>query len=756
MQPIAKSVNQAALLETKRKKEEEEERIMTMQRVSREIAGRTLTMETGRMAKQANGAVLLQYGETVVLSAAVAKSEPDPSKDFFPLMVDYREKTYAAGKIPGGFFKREGRPTEKEVLTSRLTDRPIRSLFPDEFKNEVNITVTVVAVDGENPSDIPSMTAASASLVVSDIPFPSPMAGVRVGLVDGNFVAYPTFEEMQTSDLDLILAGTKEKIVMIEAGAKEISEEKMTEAIKFGHEVIKQIVELQEELAGKVNKAKMEIVQPEVPADIVEKVKAAVAGEFEKIFVPSLKQDQSVATKKLFEEKVLPQFDQDAEDFNAGLVKSVFGDLEKKYVRELVLGEGKRPDGRQERDIRQITCEVGVLPRVHGSALFTRGQTQSLSVTTLGSGDDRQIIDALEGESYREFMLHYNFPSFSVGETGPNRGPGRREIGHGALAERALKQVLPSQETFPYVVRLVSDILESNGSSSMATVCGGTLALMDAGVPITAPVAGIAIGLVTAADGRWKVLTDIAGIEDHLGDMDFKAAGTEKGLTALQMDLKISGITDDILAEAFDQAKEARMKILGMIKAAIAEPRQDLSQYAPRITTVKIDPSRIGELIGPGGKNIRKLTEETGAKISVEDDGTVQVASNDAKASQDAVGRIQAMFEEPEIGKVYDATVKKLTSFGAFCEFIPGRDGLCHVSEVTEGFVKSVVDYLKVGFKVPVKVIGVDDRGKVSLSIKQAKEGGMPELPADVERDVIEEPRGDRDRRPRARSGGRR
>lgn len=712
---------------------------MAIEKVTREIAGRTLTIETGRMARQAHGAVTVQYGDTVILAAAVGSQKVKEGQDFFPLMVDYRERTYAAGKIPGGFFKREGRPTEKEILTSRLIDRPVRSLFVKDYFKEVNITVTVLSVDGENATDIPAMIGASAALLISPIPFESTMGAVRVGLIEGQLVANPTLEQLTKSDLDLILAGTKEKIVMIEAGANEISEEQMFDAIKFGHSVIREIIALQEELRKKVGLAKDPIEKAVEPAEIVAKVQKAVQGEFEKIYVPNRKEAVEDALNKLYTEKVLTQFDAAAEGFDEAPVKKAYEKIEKNYVREMILSKGKRPDGRAEREIRKITCEVGVLPRTHGSSLFTRGQTQSLSVVTLGTEDDKQRIDGLEGEMSKSFMLHYNFPPFSVGETGPNRGPGRREIGHGALAERSLSPIVPQPEDFPYVLRLVSDILESNGSSSMATVCGGTLALMDAGVPIKAPVSGIAIGLITGDGGRWKVLTDIAGVEDHLGDMDFKAAGTRKGLTALQMDLKISGVTDDILREAFDQAKEARFKILDAMQASIAEPRASLSQHAPRILMLKINPSKIGEVIGPGGKNIRRICEETGAKINIDDTGTVLIASVDSEGGQRALEQIQAITTEPEIGKIYEGEVQKLAVFGAFIEVLPGTDGLCHISEVTEGYAKNVTDFLKVGMKVPIKVLGIDERGKISLSIKQAKEGGMPELPPDVERDILEE-----------------
>ncbi len=725
---------------------------MSVQKVTRLIGNKQLTIETGRIAKQAHGSVTVQYGDTVILAAAVAAPELKEGQDFFPLTVDYRERTYAAGKIPGGFFKREGRPSEKEILTSRLIDRPIRSLFNKDYLNEVAVTVVVLSIDGENPTEIPSMIASSAALLVSDIPFEARMAAVRVGLVDGEWVANPTHAELEESDVDLVLAGTHDRVVMIEAGAKEVTEEKMLEGIKFGQKVLGEVAELLEELVRAAGKQKKAVVKIVSPTEITDKVKAAAKGQFEKVFSLGSKEEREEATSKLFTEKVLAAFDPTAPDFKKSAVKAAFDKYEKDFVREMILGQGRRPDGRKEREIRKITCEVGVLPRTHGSAVFTRGQTQSLSIATLGSGDDAQRIDALEGEQSKSFMLHYNFPSFSVGEVKPSRGPGRREIGHGALAERALAPIIPDQEVFPYTIRLVSDILESNGSSSMATVCGGTLSLMDAGVPIKAPVTGIAIGLITDDTGRWKVLTDIAGIEDHLGDMDFKAAGTSKGLTALQMDLKIPGVTEEILKESFSQALEARKKILESILQSLPEPRKELSVYAPRITTIKINPSKIGEVIGPGGKNIRKIVEETGAKIDIEDDGTIHVASTNPEASAAAIARIQGVTAEAEIGKVYNTIVKKLMPFGAFLEYLPGNDGLCHISEVTDGYAKSVNEYLRVGQEVLAKAIGVDDRGKVSLSIKQAIPGGLPVLGPDVERDPVDEPRERSDRgRPRSR-----
>ncbi len=725
---------------------------MSIQKISRLIGSKQLIIETGRMAKQAHGSVTVQYGDTVILATAVAAPEIKEGQDFFPLTVDYRERTYAAGKIPGGFFKREGRPSEKEILTSRLIDRPIRSLFNKDYLNEVAVSVIVLSVDGENSTEIPSMIGCAAALLISDIPFDVKMAAVRVGLVDGEWVANPTNAEMEKSDVDLVLAGTSDRVVMIEAGAKEVTEEKMMDGIKFGQRILGEVAQLLEELvrvAGKTKKPIAKVVRCE---DVANKVKAAVKGEFEKVFDLKSKEEREAATVKLYTEKVLAQFDQTAPDFKKSAVKAAFDKYEKELVREMILGQGRRPDGRKEREIRQITCEVGVLPRTHGSALFTRGQTQSLSIATLGSGDDQQTIDALEGKRSKAFMLHYNFPSFSVGEVKASRGPGRREIGHGALAERALAPIIPDQEAFPYAIRLVSDILESNGSSSMATVCGGTLSLMDAGVPIKAPVTGIAIGLITDDTGRWKVLTDIAGIEDHLGDMDFKAAGTSKGLTALQMDLKIPGVTEEILKESFSQALEARSKILEILLKSIAEPRKELSSYAPRITTIRINPSKIGEVIGPGGKNIRKIVEETGAKIDIDDDGTIHVSSSNPESSAAAIARIQGVTAEAEVGRVYQTIVKKLMPFGAFLEYMPGNDGLCHISEVTDGYAKSVNEYLKVGQEVDAKAIGVDERGKVSLSIKQAIPGGLPVLGPEVERDLVDEPSRDRDRgRPRSR-----
>ena len=689
-------------------------------KTAKTITGKNeLIIETGKMAKQAHGAVTVQYGGTVILATVVGASEPDQGKDYFPLMVDYRERTYAAGKIPGGYFKREGRPTEREILNSRLVDRPIRPLFPETFLNEVQIMITVLSVDGENNPDTLSVIGASAALCISPVPFEGPVGAVRVGLIDGNFVVNPTNADMELSELELVLVATRDKVVMIESGAKEISEDRMRQAIEFGMKEILEVIKVQEDLAKQVSPVKWPVPEKKSAADVTTKVEAYLKDRFSSIFQKPSKEAREEATRNLYKELVAT-FDPVAEGYDEKLIKANFDEYEKKYVREMILGKHQRPDGRSFRDLRDINCEISVLPRTHGSALFTRGQTQSLAVTTLGTSADEQVIDALEGESYKRFMLHYNFPPFSVGETGPNRGPGRREIGHGALAEKALSPMLPSQEQFPYTVRLVSDILESNGSSSMATVCGGTLALMDAGVPLKSPVAGIALGLIT--DGsRFEILTDIAGIEDHLGDMDFKVAGTRQGITALQLDIKIKGITTEIINKALDQAYEARLRILDIMSKAIDKPRPELSQYAPRITVLNVNPNRIKDLIGPGGKVIKKIIEETGVKIDIEDDGRVFVASSDAGASEAAIAKIRSLTEEPEVGKIYRGKVRKIMNFGAFCEILPGTDGLVHVSEIADGYVKNVDDFLKVGDIVPVKVVGIDDQGKINLSMKKAK-----------------------------------
>jgi polyribonucleotide nucleotidyltransferase len=726
---------------------------MTSQKVSAVVGNHELILETGKIARQSSGAVTVQYGGTVVLVTVVgARKTEEDERDFFPLTVDYRERTYAAGKIPGGYFKREGRPTEKEILTSRLIDRPLRPLFPKNYLDDVQITATVLSADGENNPDILGIVGASAALLISEIPFTTPVGAVRIGRVGEEWVINPDYQATEEGALDLVVVGTEQKVVMLEAGAKEIREEEMTEAILLGQRTLQSLIRIQKELQAQVGKAKYTFPGREIKPELSEKVGSVVKGEFEKIFGLASKEEREERIEQLYE-KVLAQFDVSRPEFKASEVRYVFDELEKKRVREIILRDGKRPDGRSFQEIRKIDCEIGPLPRTHGSALFTRGQTQSLAVATLGTKSDEQMIDALEGELSKRFMLHYNFPPFSVGEVGPNRGPGRREIGHGALAERALKPVMPSEELFPYTVRLVSDILESNGSSSMATVCGATLALMDAGVPIKAAVGGIANGLVTEGN-EYRVLTDIAGIEDHLGDMDFKAAGTAEGLTALQMDLKIPGISEEILKEALSQAKEARLKILEIMRHAIPEPRKELSAYAPRITTIRINPEKIGAVIGPGGSVIRKIVEETGAKVEIEDDGRVLISATDRTASEAAIERVKAIVEEPEIGKIYQGRVRKIMNFGAFVEVLPGQDGLVHISEIAEGFVNKVEDHLKVGDSVPVKVIAIDDQGKVSLSMTQVKDGEGP--PVVREREPRPEGEGRRrEERPRRREPSR-
>lgn len=709
--------------------------MLNPKQVSFTLGGREIIIETGKIARQASGAVTVKCGGSVVLAAVVGAPESETPRDFFPLTVDFRERSYAAGRFPGGYFKREGKASEHEILVSRLIDRPIRSLFPKNYRSEVSVSLIVLSSDPEVSTDILAMIGASAAIHISDIPYAEPMGAVRVGLIDGELVINPSLADLETSDLDLVIAGTKDKIGMLEAGANEVSEEKMFEAIMFGHKAIQQVVAAQNALFEKIKPVKRVVKGVQINEEYVTKITNALGDEFKKVFGCKTKEEQDKVLGEV-KEKALALFDVESEDFNKADFIEAFAKVEKKKVREGYIKDNKRVDGRGFHDIRQITCETGVLPPTHGSSLFTRGQTQSLGVTTLGTGDDEQTIDSLHGKASKSFILHYNFPSFSVNESKPDRGPGRREIGHGALAERSLAPVIPGPEEFPYTIRVVSDIMESNGSSSMASVCAGTLSLMDAGVPIKAPVSGIAMGLVTEGE-EFRILTDIAGIEDHLGDMDFKAAGTVNGLTALQMDLKLAGINEKILKAAFDDSKKARFTIMKLLTDCIAQPKQDVSEFAPRITTIQVDPSKIGEIIGPGGKNIRKLVEETGAKIDISDDGSVNISAVNKTSVDAAIAKIQAITEEPEHGKTYEAEVKKLTSFGAFCEIIPGKDGLLHVSEMADGFVKSPGDYLKVGDKVTVQVVGIDDRGKVSLSVKAINPAGLPLLPEN-ERVVIE------------------
>lgn len=717
-----------------------------MKRLETVYGRNNLIFETGRMAKQAGGAVTVQYGGTVVLVTAVISKEPSSKTDvsFVPLTVEYQEKTYAAGKIPGGFFKREGRPSEKEILTARLIDRPIRPLFPEGIGHEIQVMALVLSHDGENDPDILAINAASCALGISDVPFDYTIGAVRVGMIEGEFVLNPTFAELEKSPMDLVVVGTRDKIIMIESGMNEVPEDVVLKAIEFGHKNLTFSVELQEKMKRECGRPKAKDIKfNSVEQGLYDKVKELSLNKVKEVELAGSKEEReelmALIAKNTVEALVV-----EGSPYTEGNVKAALAKIEKEDIRRTVIDKRKRVDGRGFKDIREITCEVGVLPRTHGSALFTRGQTQSLSVTTLGTSADEQTIDALEGETSKSFMLHYNFPPFSVGEVRPVRGPGRREIGHGALAERGLKPVMPSKEDFPYSVRLVSEILESNGSSSMATVCAGTLSLMDAGVPIKAPVSGIAMGLVKEND-KAVILTDISGLEDHFGDMDFKVTGTEKGTTAVQLDLKIDGISIDILKAALEQANEARMFILEKIKAVIAAPRQELSQFAPRIVSFKINPDKIRDVIGPGGKVIRKIIEDTGVTIDIEDDGTVNVASADGAALQKALDIINKLTESAEVGKIYTGKVKRIMPFGAFVEILPGQEGLVHVSELSDKYVKNVEEVVKLGDEFPVKLVEIDEQGRLNLSRKQAMPGAVGGEGGSEERDGRD--RSDRRRR---------
>ena len=682
-----------------------------------ELAGRRLTLETGRIAKQADGAIWATYGDTVVLATAVASQNAKPGMDFLPLTGDYQERTDAAGKIPGGYFKREGRPSEREVLTSRLIDRPLRPLFPEGYYFETQVIASVLSADKTGVSDVIGIIAASAALAVSSIPFNGPIAGVKIGRVNGQLVVNPDLETLETSDLHLVVAGTADAVMMVEAGANELPEATMLEAIELAHSEIKKIVAKIEELRKLAGKPKRTVVQEPIDAALTEQVRALVAGPIrEAILIPNKSARQERLDQVLAETVAKLKSDEPNRDRH---VKIIFHGLEYTEVRNMILEKRVRADGRGPADIRPITCEVGVLPRAHGSAVFTRGETQSLAVVTLGTTDDEQRIDALEGEYMRTFMLHYNFPPFSVGEARPLRSPGRREVGHGALAERALKSILPGKDKFPYTVRIVSEILESNGSSSMATVCGGTLALLDAGVPIKEPVAGIAMGLIKEGN-QVLVLSDILGLEDHLGDMDFKVTGTKNGVTALQMDIKIGGITSELMREALAQAKAGRLHILGCMAQALTEPRTKLSAFAPRIFPMKIKQDKIRDVIGPGGKMIRSIIAETGVKINVEDTGDVTIASSDEASAQKAIDMIKRLTEEVEVGKIYLGTVRKIMDFGAFVEVLPGTDGLVHISQLAHHRVKAVTDEVSEGDQVMVKVLEIDKQGKIRLSRKEA------------------------------------
>lgn len=679
--------------------------------------GRPLRIESGRMAKQADGAVVVSYGESMVLVTVVSEKKVREGVDFFPLTCDYQERTFAAGKIPGGFFKREGRPSEKETLTSRLIDRPIRPLFPDGFRSETQVIATVLSHDKENDPDVLAVTGASAALEVSDVPFLGPIGCVRVGRLDGQLIVNPTVSQLDQSDLNLVVAASRDGIVMVEGGAREVSEEVVLDALFFAFQEVQTLLALQDELRAAIGKSKRLVSPLTVDQELLGRLGEIARPKLEEAFRIPTKQERARALQEAEREILAWMASERPDKLSEG--KNLCEELKSRVMREAIVREGRRVDGRGLKEIRPIECEVGLLPRAHGSALFTRGETQALVTATLGTASDEQKIDALIGEQFKKFMLHYNFPPFSVGEVKFLRSPGRREIGHGALAERAIQAVLPDEETFPYTIRVVSEILESNGSSSMATVCGATLALMDAGVPIKAAVAGIAMGLIKEGE-EIRVLSDILGDEDHLGDMDFKVAGTARGLTALQMDIKIGQVTREVMEQALHQAREGRLSILDRMGRAIAQPRPHVSPHAPRIVTLKIKPDKIRELIGPGGKVIRGIVDETGVKIDVEDDGTVIVASADAEAMKRAIDMIQGITAEPEVGRVYKGTVRRIVDFGAFVEILPGVDGLLHISQIGPGRVAKVSDVLKEGDEVLVKVLEVDKSGKIRLSRREA------------------------------------
>ena len=683
------------------------------------VGGRPLTFETGRLAKLAHGAMFVTYGESAVLVTAVSSQER-PGIDFFPLTCEYVEKTYAAGKIPGGFFKREGRLRDVEVLASRLIDRPLRPLFPDGYRKDTQVIATVLSSDKENPTDVLAICGASAALAVSDIPWNGPIAGIRVARVDGDFVAFPTFDQSARADIDLVVAASRDAIVMVEGGADEAPEKDVIDALIFAHREAQPIIDLIERMQKAVGRPKREFTVPTLDEPMRQRIAELCDAELKVACVIREKKQRYEAYGKI-EEKLLATLTAElgAERMAelTRLVKEEFENRKAYVVREMVLSEGRRIDGRDTRTIRPITCEVGLLPRVHGSALFQRGETQAIVTTTLGTSSDEQKIDALTGESWKRFYLHYNFPPFCTGETKFLRGPSRREIGHGALAERAIEKIMPSKEEFPYTIRLVSETLESNGSSSMAAVCGGCMSLMDAGVPIKAPVAGIAMGLIT--DGsRSAVLSDILGDEDHLGDMDFKVCGTEKGITAIQMDIKVEGLSRELMLEALEQARLGRLHILGKMLETLPAPRPELSKYAPRIHTIKVKPEQIRIIIGPGGKTIKGIVDQTGVTIDVEDDGTVNVASSDGEKLRKALEIIEGLTAEPEVGKIYDGIVRRVADFGAFVEILPNWDGLVHISELAYGRTERVEDVCKEGDPLKVKVLSVDSDGKVRLSHK--------------------------------------
>ncbi len=692
-----------------------------IQRLERQFAGRTLSLEFGRMAKLAHGSCLVQYGDTVVLCAVTVDDNPT-KLPFFPLTIEYRERSYAAGKIPGGFFKREGRPSEKEILSARQVDRPIRPLFPDGFMHETQIACFILSADQENDADVLALLGASVALCISKVPFNTPVASVRVGRIKGNWLVNPTFQQLQYSDVDIVVAGSAEALTMVEGAAVEVPEEEILEALQVGHQAIKELCALQLELIAGYNIPDMTWSPVEPDTKLRAKVEALAAARVAEALTLGDKQERNQAMAAVTEDVIGTLTEEDSEFAeHAHAVGEILRSIEKKTMRRQILSKGERADGRGLDDIRPITSEVGVLPRTHGSALFTRGQTQALAVVTLGTSRDEQRIDSIDSreEVTKSFMLHYNFPPFSVGEARPFRGTSRREIGHGNLAERAIQPLLPAYDDFPYTIRVVSDILESNGSSSMATVCGSSLALMDAGVPVKAACAGVAMGLIKEGD-EVAVLTDILGLEDALGDMDFKVAGTRKGVTSIQMDIKIEGMTPAILKEALERARAGRLRILDLMGQALAEPRGDLSQYAPRIISIQINPEKIGEIIGPKGKTIRAIQDESGATIDIDDSGLVKIAAVSGEAGTRAREMIEAIVQDPEVGRIYEGPVKNTTTFGAFIEIMPGTEGLCHISELREGRTEKTEDVLKKGDITRVKLLSIDEKGRLRLSRKAA------------------------------------
>lgn len=695
---------------------------MQKQSVRTKFGKEDIVLESGQLAKQADGSVVVSYGETVILVNVCFSKQPKEGIDFLPLFVEYQERTYAAGRIPGGFFKREGRPSENEILTSRLIDRPLRPLFDKNLRNEIQIVAMVLSSDGSNNPDILSVIGASAAVSISGIPFPGPIGACRVGRIEGEFVLNPTYEELNNSSLDLIVVATREGIAMLEARVNQEPDDIVFEAIEFGFKNIPAIIDLQEKFAQNFKKPLL-VVDSKQPGEKLDSMlDEDMKNRIRKSALLPNKDESDKARRDLVKELTETlSTDTDEAKIEASEVNALISEIQEKELRRFILEEKKRVDGRNFDEVRPISSSVSVLPRTHGSGLFTRGQTQSLAITTLGTRTDEQMIEALEGKTYRSFLLHYSFPPFSVGEVKPMRGPGRREIGHGALARKSLLAVMPSKDEFPYTIRVVSEILESNGSSSMATVCATVLSLMDAGVPIKAPVAGVALGLVKEGD-KEAILTDISGGEDHFGDMDFKIAGTKNGITSMQLDLKIKGVTPDLIKRAMEQSRKARAMILDEISNTLAAPRESISDYAPQITVLQIDTSKIGELIGPGGKVIKGIISATEATIDITDDGKVMVGSQSQESMQKALDMINAVVEDPEIGKIYDGKITKITNFGAFCEILPGKEGLIHVSEIADSFVKDVNTVLKVGEEVKVKLIAIDDLGRVKLSIKKAKD----------------------------------